>query len=102
MEAVPVYQTSLMIMWIVTGLVVLNESQFYEGSDLLGIFGSILLCCIGIKLLTMKRQLMKSVEAARQRENSIASVSSRSKVEDVGSSKFAPSCSARSLGAINE
>lgn len=31
MEAVPIYQTSLMIMWIVTGLVVMNESELYSG-----------------------------------------------------------------------
>lgn len=31
MEAVPIYQTCLMIMWILSGLIMLNERQFYTG-----------------------------------------------------------------------
>ena len=61
MEAVPVYQTSLMIMWILSGLIILQESKNYSTLGLLAIFGSILLCCIGIKFLTMKRKMLKTV-----------------------------------------
>jgi len=58
MEAVPVYQTCLMIMWIVSGLIVLDEKRYYSWPKLLSIMGSIMLCCIGIKFLTMKTKLV--------------------------------------------
>ena len=58
-----------MILWILTGLIILNEKQFYDGTQLFAIFGSVALCIIGIKLLTMKTNLLK-VEAARERADS--------------------------------
>ena len=68
-EVVPIFQTCLMIMWITTGLIVLNEKQFYSWIELAGIFGSIVLSLIGIKFLSMKTKLIK-IEAKRERANS--------------------------------
>jgi hypothetical protein len=63
-EAIPVYQTSVMIMWILTGLIVFDEVKFYSALELCGIAGSLTLCCIGIKFLTMKTKMLK--EAKRE------------------------------------
>jgi len=61
-EAIPVYQTSVMIMWILTGLIVFNEVQYYSVLELCGIAGSLTLCCIGIKFLTMKTKMLKEAK----------------------------------------
>ena len=66
------YQTCLMILWILTGLIILNEKKFYDGNQLFAIFGSVAVCIIGIKLLTMKTNLLK-IEAARDRAESFSS-----------------------------
>ena len=58
-EVVPIFQTCLMIMWITSGLIVLNEKKFYSWLELAGILGSIVLSLIGIKFLSMKRKLIK-------------------------------------------
>lgn len=57
-EAVPIYSTSVSIMWIITGLIVFDEIRFYEAPQLVGIFGGIILSCIGIKFLTMKNKIV--------------------------------------------
>ena len=57
LQVIPVYQTSMMILWILTGLVILDEKAFYSGRELLAIFGSAVVCCVGIRLLMMKRKL---------------------------------------------
>lgn len=56
-EVVPIFQTCLMIMWITSGLIILNEQKFYSWPELAGILGSICLCIIGIKFLSMKTKL---------------------------------------------
>ena len=82
-EAVPVYQTCLMIMWIFTGLVILDEKQFYTGLELTTLAGCVALCCVGIKLLTLKTKLLRA-EARRERADSYQtrSVRSSSKVSE--------------------
>jgi len=37
-----------MVMWICTGLIVFEEARFYTNLEMLGIFASIIMCCIGI------------------------------------------------------
>mmetsp|Transcript_30752 Transcript_30752/g.38048 ORF Transcript_30752/g.38048 Transcript_30752/m.38048 type:complete len:89 (-) Transcript_30752:45-311(-) len=63
-----------MIVWILTGLIILNEKQFYSGTGLMAIAGSVIICCIGIKLLTMKTKMLQ-IEAQRERGDSITSKS---------------------------
>lgn len=48
-----------MIMWILSGLLVLDEKRYYTWLELLSFLGSITICCIGIKLLTMKTKMVK-------------------------------------------
>jgi hypothetical protein len=66
MEVVPVYQTALLIFWIATGLIILDEKKFYSGLELSYVFASVLLCLIGIKVLTMKKKLLEEEKATRQ------------------------------------
>ena len=61
-----------MIMWITSGLIVLDEKKFYSWLELAGILGSIVLSLIGIKFLSMKRKLIK-IEAKRERASSLSS-----------------------------
>ena len=65
MEVVPVYQTALLICWIGTGLIILEEKKFYSGLELAYIFLSVLLCLVGIKIITMKKKLLQAEEATR-------------------------------------
>ena len=48
-------------------MIVFEEARFYTTIELLGIAGSILCCCIGIKFLTMKNKML---EAARREDKS--------------------------------
>ena len=69
LEAIPIYQTAVMIMWICTGLIVFDEARFYTSLELLGIFGSSCLCCIGINFLMMKTKMLK--DAQRKERNGV-------------------------------
>ena len=69
-EVIPIYSTFIMIMWISTGLIVFEEAKLYTRIELLKILGSILICCIGIKILTMKTKILKAVVEKSERESS--------------------------------
>ena len=43
-----------MIVWISTGLIIMNEAKNYETMNLWGIFFGIAMCAVGIKILMMK------------------------------------------------
>ena len=60
MVVVPVYQTCLMVMWIVSGLVLLNESKFYSWREIFEVDAGILLCIIGIIFLTQKSKMIRA------------------------------------------
>lgn len=68
-EAIPIYQTCVMILWICTGLIVFDEVRFYTNLELLGIAGSITLSCIGIKFLTMKTKMLEAQKKQAQIED---------------------------------
>ena len=59
MEVMPIYQTITQIVWIFTGLFIFDESQLYSSLQLLGFFGSILICCIGVGFLLMKSKKLE-------------------------------------------
>ena len=75
-EAIPIYQTFVMLLWICTGLIVFDEVRFYTNLELLGLLGSAMLSCVGIKFLTMKTKML---EAARIAE----AVKKQKKLEDL-------------------
>ena len=64
LEVMPIFQAMLMMMWMVGGMVVLNEIEYYNAWQLLGIFISICICCVGIKIILMKVKSQR-VDASR-------------------------------------
>ena len=73
-EAIPIYQTAVMILWICTGLIIFDEARFYTTLELLGIFGSICLSCVGVYFLMMKTKMLK--DAQRKEMNDVQQDSS--------------------------
>ena len=89
LEAIPIYQTAVMIMWFCTGLIVFDEARFYSSLELLGIFGSSCLCCIGINFLMMKTKMLK--EARREELDIVKHQSSKQSLLSKRSEKEADS-----------
>eukprot|EP00354_Favella_ehrenbergii_P011034 CAMPEP_0170477682 /NCGR_PEP_ID=MMETSP0123-20130129/18878_1 /TAXON_ID=182087 /ORGANISM="Favella ehrenbergii, Strain Fehren 1" /LENGTH=78 /DNA_ID=CAMNT_0010749527 /DNA_START=1001 /DNA_END=1233 /DNA_ORIENTATION=+ len=65
LEVMPIFQAFLMIMWMLGGMIVLNEISYYTAIQLFGIFLSICISCAGIKVLTLK--IKKQRQASRHR-----------------------------------
>ena len=82
-EAIPIYSTFIMIMWISTGLIVFDEVKFYSTIELLKIIGSILICCVGIKILTMKTKILKAAALVEKAEKESMKSASDSKSADM-------------------
>lgn len=54
LEVMPIFQAMIMMMWMMGGMIVLNETLYYSYTSLVIIAVSFLISCIGIKVLTMK------------------------------------------------
>lgn len=54
LEVMPIFQAMIMMMWMMGGMIVLDEMQYYSTQALCVIAASFLISCLGIKLLTMK------------------------------------------------
>ena len=50
----PIFQAMIMMMWMMGGMIVLNETAYYSYLGLFIIAMSFTISCIGIKVLTMK------------------------------------------------
>ena len=50
----PIFQAMIMMMWMMGGMIVLNETAYYSYLSLFIIAMSFTISCIGIKVLTMK------------------------------------------------
>ena len=68
MQAMPVYQASVMVAFMITGMVVFDEIRFYTGGQLVGIGMSIVFCIIGIKCITMKTKVKEREEVEEEAE----------------------------------
>ena len=60
LEVMPIYQTAIMMMWCITGMIVYEETQYYSAGELAAIFGALVACGIGISFLYAKTKAMKS------------------------------------------
>ena len=49
-----------MMMWVCTGMIVYEETQYYSAGELAAIFGALVACGIGISFLYAKSKAMKS------------------------------------------
>ena len=56
MEVIPLYQSVIMIVWILTGLWIMDGAANYSWSKLSGIFVGIIICCAGIRVLMNKQR----------------------------------------------
>ena len=80
-EVIPIYSTFIMIMWISTGLIVFDEVRFYSSLELMKIIGSILICCVGIYILTLKTKKMQAATLVEKSEQEIAKSANDSRSE---------------------
>jgi len=59
MEVIPIFQTVLMIFWILTGMLLLDEIQFYTTSQIWRIVLAVLICALGVYFLVKKKTFLK-------------------------------------------
>ena len=58
LDVMPIYQSTILMGLMVTGLLVLNESALYTWSEMFLLFGGALIIIIGIYVLTMKQNMV--------------------------------------------
>eukprot|EP00354_Favella_ehrenbergii_P012378 CAMPEP_0170470644 /NCGR_PEP_ID=MMETSP0123-20130129/13046_1 /TAXON_ID=182087 /ORGANISM="Favella ehrenbergii, Strain Fehren 1" /LENGTH=59 /DNA_ID=CAMNT_0010737863 /DNA_START=1474 /DNA_END=1649 /DNA_ORIENTATION=+ len=54
--------TCIMISWMVSGMLVLKEGQYYSAKELVLIFASFAICCLGIKVLMSKIKEQRDIK----------------------------------------
>ena len=54
-DVMPIYQSFILMNWMVSGLVLLDESSLYSWRELLRLGASCLLVILGIFILTLKQ-----------------------------------------------
>ena len=57
----PIYESFRMISWMLSGLILLDESKFYTWGELFQLFGCVFFIIAGIYVLTMKQSEMLRV-----------------------------------------
>ena len=62
MEIIPIYQTFVLFFWTLVGLIVFEEYRFYSPEEILGLAGTAVICMLGVKSLTAKRQKITETE----------------------------------------
>ena len=65
--------TAIMVLWISSGLLLLEESKYYTWGELFSLYASFAVCCIGIKILMSKIKQQK-LRKWRERASSIQSI----------------------------
>lgn len=63
LEVMPIFQAMIMMMWMMGGMIVLDEMQYYSTKSLCIIAVSFMISCIGIKVLTMKIKQVKRMNS---------------------------------------
>ena len=65
----PIYQTSIMISWILSGMIVFKEIDYYTNKELIFISCSMIVCCIGIYFLYSKTKYIKESQQQTNRSS---------------------------------
>ena len=89
LDIIPVYQSLILIMMLLCGWMLLNEIQFYEWIEITGLLGSSLLVIIGIKVITMKTNIVQTLKKKNQPANNLIqldNIQSDAKIQDVNES----------------
>jgi len=68
LDIMPVYQSLILIMMLISGWTLLDEIEYYEFGNLMGILGASVLIVVGIKFVTMKTSVVTTL---KKRKNSI-------------------------------
>ena len=61
-DVMPIYQSFVLINWMVSGLVLLDESKLYTWGELFRLGASCLLVVLGIYVITLKQSEMVRLE----------------------------------------
>ena len=61
-EVQPVYQTAIMFGWILSGMIIFQETELYTTKQLVIIFCCCIVCFIGIYFLFIKKKRGKSMD----------------------------------------
>ena len=72
LDVMPTYQAILLISWMVSGLVLLDESAIYSWVELLQLGGCCLLVCVGIFILTRKHARSDKKSGSETQESQVA------------------------------
>ena len=59
-QVIPIYETSLIMLNILCGAIILNERKYYENTELLRLVGSGVICILGVLLIAKKPKLFKN------------------------------------------
>lgn len=54
MQVIPIFMSCIMINWILSGMLILQEFEFYTWAQLVSMLVGFALCCVGIKILMSK------------------------------------------------
>ena len=60
LEVMPINLTCVMIGWMVSGMLVLEEGKYYTIKELVWIFASFGICCTGIRVLMAKIKVRRT------------------------------------------
>ena len=73
LQVMPIFMIAIMVLWICSGLTILEESKYYTWGELFSLYASFAVCCIGIKILMSKIKQQK-LRKWRERASSIQSI----------------------------
>lgn len=65
----PIFMAMVMILWMVSGMVLLHEVSFYSTGEVAIIFGSFLICLLGVYVLTLKIKMQRLKDKADNMES---------------------------------
>ena len=77
LQVMPIFMTTVMVLWICSGLMILQESKNYSWGQLFSIYAAFIICCIGVKILMSKIKNQK-LRRWRERANSVQSIEEHS------------------------
>ena len=77
LQVMPIFMTTVMVLWICSGLMILQESKNYSWGQLFSIYAAFIICCVGVKILMSKIKVQK-LRRWRERANSVQSIEEHS------------------------
>lgn len=66
----PPYETSLILLYLFFGAIILNEKEMYSSHEMLGLFACALICVLGVYIIILKPQVPFIKEKNQNRKHS--------------------------------